>query len=226
MGFLFGFLIHSRKSSSNEFSFGLNDGSHSFSDVPLPSDRLPFPTQLLTTYLAEYETKIDGWFSREVLYATWVLIQYQYDHLKIFGGIGEIGVHHGKFTAFLYLMRRYREQTLFAVDVFENQKLNRDVSGNGRENIFLNTIRKYGDVHRNEVVIYSGSSLDLNPQYTSNQNKIHWWRERIVKKRGLQFVSVSCAFTMFITFTINFKRLTHEAFSFVFIRLMVVIPVC
>lgn len=143
-------------------------------------------------YLQEYDTTIDGWFSREILYALWVISQYQYDTLNIYGGIGEIGVHHGKLTSYMYLLRRYQEQTLFAVDVFDNQALNKDGSGRGQKDMFLKHIRNYAQVSSNEVAMYAGSSLDLNPIFSQDDSAVRLWNEEIVGERGLQLVSVSC----------------------------------
>lgn len=158
--------------------------------VPPAVTRIELSTQQYSQYLQEYQTQIDGWFSREILYAIWILTRYQYDHLNVVGAIGEIGVHHGKFTCFLFLMRRYREQTLFAVDVFDNQALNKDGSGRGQKDLFLNNIRKYADVHRNEVALYAGSSLDLNPVFSADSPQVTWWKDAIVGERSIQLVSV------------------------------------
>jgi hypothetical protein len=141
-------------------------------------------------YLNEYATEVDGWINREIFYVVWVVSQYQYEHLNVFGGIGEIGVHHGKFTCFLYLLRRYQEQNLFAVDVFDNQALNKDGSGLGQKDVFFKNIREYAQIFKNEVAIYSGSSLDLNPIFFVNEKAISWWQDQVVGGRGLQLVSV------------------------------------
>ena len=158
--------------------------------VPPPVTRIEISSQQHLQYLQEYQTQIDGWFSREILYVIWILTRYQYDHLNVVGAIGEIGVHHGKFTCFLYLMRRFREQTLFAVDVFDNQALNKDGSGRGQKDLFLNNVRKYADVHRNELALYAGSSLDLNPIFSADFPQTTWWKDAIVGERSIQLVSV------------------------------------
>ena len=158
--------------------------------LSLPSNRVEVTSQQYQQYLKSYETQIDGWFSREILYVIWTITRYQYDHVNIAGAIGEIGVHHGKFTCFLYLMRRYREQTLFAIDVFDNQALNKDKSGQGRKDLFLNNVRLYADVHRNELAVYGGSSLDLNPLFSENPEQFAWWNDNVVGERGIQLISV------------------------------------
>lgn len=148
-------------------------------------------SEIYLKYLREYAGAVDGWIHREIFYAVWVINRYQTEQLNLFGGIGEIGVHHGKFTCFLYLLRRYEEQTLFAVDVFDNQALNKDGSGRGQKEIFLKNVRDYSQLNENQLAIYSGSSLDLNPVFSTNTIAINWWKENVVGKRGLQLVSVS-----------------------------------
>ena len=185
-------------------------------NVPLPIDRIPPSSQLLTKYLDEYQTKIDGWFSREILYVIWVVTRYQYDHLHLVGGIGEIGVHHGKFTCFLYLMRRYREQNLFAVDVFDNQALNKDGSGRGQKQTFLNSVREYANIQEKDLILYAGSSLDLNPSFSTNQTSVQWWKSDLVGKRGLQLVSVNDILffdLLDVFFFVSGRRRSHKSFD-------------
>lgn len=156
--------------------------------------RVTVPLALHRKYLAEYSTAIDGWFNYEVLYVIWTLTQFQYDDLHLIGAIGEIGVHHGKLTCYLYLMRRYEEQILFAVDVFEKQALNKDNSGLGRKDIFLNNVKTYADLSSSQLLIYSGSSLDLNPSFSKDKNAVSWWHSEILEQQGIQIISVSYQF--------------------------------
>ena len=193
VGVWLGFMLSSGSSSYKSVVSLLDEPPERFvetSRLAVPTNRIDLPVQLFNQYLQEYATKIDGWFSREVLYVVWVVAQYQYDHLHLAGSIGEIGVHHGKYTCFLYLMRRYREQKLFAVDVFDNQALNKDGSGRGQLEFFLNNVRKYSDLHRNELSLYAGSSADLNPTFSTNRSALQWWKNEAVGPRGLQLVSV------------------------------------
>jgi hypothetical protein len=193
LGISLGSLLSSHIGRQSEDSLSFIDDEYRFdrsAQVSLPAHDIEIPGHLFMQYLQEYQTQIDGWFSREVLYATWIFVNYQYQHLNIVGGIGEIGVHHGKFTCFLYLLRRSREQKLFAIDVFDNQALNKDGSGRGQKDIFLNNIRKYADIHRIEVAMYAGSSLDLNPYLSNQRNHALWWHTDVVGTRGLQLISV------------------------------------
>jgi hypothetical protein len=156
----------------------------------VPVDSLVVPGQFYGKYLRESETKVHGWINREILYAIWIIARYQYEQLQLVANIGEIGVHHGKFTCFLYLMRRFHEQKLFAVDVFEHQSLNTDGSGRGDQQLFLANILEYADVRREDVAIYDHSSLDLNIDFSSKPQMTSWWQTEVIGTRGIQLVSV------------------------------------
>ncbi len=80
---------------------------------------------------------------------------------------------------------------MYSLDVFDNQTLNKDGSGCGQKDLFLKNIREYSQVFQNELVMYAGSSLDLNPIFSTNRKAISWWQNEVVSKRGLQLVSVS-----------------------------------
>ena len=197
LGFLFAILLNRLGRSHSNHATWLNRQSERY-----PGSRSIIRNNIHTTgeiylrYLREYATAVDGWIHKEIYYVVWVISQYQTEQLSLFGGIGEIGVHHGKFTCFMYLLRRYEEQNLFAVDVFDNQELNKDGSGRGQKEIFLKNIREYAQIYRNEVAIYSGSSLDLNPTFSSNAKAINWWKDNVVGGRGLQLVSVSVTISL------------------------------
>ena len=152
------------------------------------------PRRLHLKYLDEYQRKVDGWINHEILYFVWILSQYQYETLKTFGAIGEIGVHNGKFTCYLYLMRRYEEQKLFAVDVFDNQVLNKDGSGRGQKDIFLRHVGIYAHVLPEQLTMYAGSSLDLNPIFSKDNRAIQWWIDSVVGNQGIQIISVRLVF--------------------------------
>ena len=74
--------------------------------------------------------------------------------------MAEIGVHHGKLFVLLTLCLRSGEISV-AVDVFENQQLNLDQSGNGNREIFLWNLRKW--VPDAVVKILRKSSLEVQP---------------------------------------------------------------
>ncbi|CAF4141278.1 unnamed protein product, partial [Rotaria magnacalcarata] len=126
---------------------------------------------------------------------------FQYEKIHVIGVIGEIGVHHGKFTCYLFLLRRSKKQILFAVDVFEQQYLNKDKSGRGSLTVFRGNLRDYANLHEKDVTIYAGSSLDLNPKFSNNNVAISWWKNEVVGHQGLQLVSVDGGHTALLTYS-------------------------
>ena len=89
------------------------------------------------------------------------LSQVQHTTLGLFGTVGEIGVHHGRFTSFLYMTARETE-TLMAVDLFEPlQDANVDMSGMGSLRAFAKGLHLYG-LNTSDVKISVASSLDLD----------------------------------------------------------------
>jgi hypothetical protein len=88
---------------------------------------------------------------------------YILDHLEILplnkkGGVAEIGVHHGQF--YIMLNRLVTEGKSYAIDVFEDQHLNIDLSGEGSKIAFEENLRKY-DLHSGKnTVIIQGDSTD------------------------------------------------------------------
>jgi hypothetical protein len=157
--------------------------------------------QYFQRYFNEYQN-IAGWTTNETLYAVWLLVQFQYKHLrKVDGAIGEIGVHEGKLTSYLYLMRhRDRKQKLFVVDVFSKQSLNIDASGSGNRDQFLKNVKNYADVTANELIIYEGSSLDLNPLLSKNNEAQLFWSTKLGEK-SCQLVSIDGGHTTLLTYS-------------------------
>ncbi|CAB9525477.1 expressed unknown protein [Seminavis robusta] len=80
----------------------------------------------------------------------------------IFGTVGELGVHHGRFTGALYMTARETEK-LIAADLFEDlQYQNVDVSGYGNRQAFRQGLESYGlnettDLH----LVHTGTTEDL-----------------------------------------------------------------
>lgn len=77
------------------------------------------------------------------------------------GGLGEIGVHHGKLFILLQL-NAAEDERLFAIDIFEDQALNIDKSGRGDREIFLHNVATWcGSTER--LVVISKSSFQVTP---------------------------------------------------------------
>ncbi|CAF1257042.1 unnamed protein product [Adineta ricciae] len=170
------------------------------SNKQLREFKLFVSNQLFTRYLTDFH-KTQSWFAFDTLFVLWLIAEFQYTHLPIVNGaIGEIGVHRGKFTSYLYLLRhRSGNQTLFAVDVFAKKSLNIDQSGNGDRNEFLKAIKTYANVSVDEVDIYEGNSLDLNSAYSNNTSAQYWWQKK-VGKNGFQIVSIDGGHTTLLTY--------------------------
>ncbi|HET8772608.1 MAG TPA: class I SAM-dependent methyltransferase, partial [Thermoanaerobaculia bacterium] len=93
----------------------------------------------VTRYLAETRS-VEGWFFPVDAYLFGFIDDVQ-QREGIAGNLFEIGVHHGKTALFLARCRRDGE-ALGVCDVFEQQELNRDRSGEGSREVFL---RNMGD---------------------------------------------------------------------------------
>jgi hypothetical protein len=91
-------------------------------------------------YRAAGHRFVEGWLAPEVLDIVRTLDSVQH-RSGIPGGVAEIGVHHGKFFIGLQLLLR-GDQNALAIDVFGDQYLNIDGSGEGdREKFLANTQR-------------------------------------------------------------------------------------
>ncbi|CAM4868011.1 unnamed protein product [Rotaria socialis] len=178
----------------------------SFVCLPITSNKsgmkLLASNDLYLRYLTEYGS-IPGWVNYGIFYVLWVIIRFQYEELHINdGAIGEIGVHAGKLTSYLYLLRHLnKKQKLFAIDVFGKKELNIDKSGDGDRKVFLSYIQRYANVTADEVNIYEGSSLDLNSDFSKNLEAQRWWQTTIKRDRGCQLVSIDGGHTTLTTYS-------------------------
>jgi hypothetical protein len=101
---------------------------------------------------------IEGWMAIEHEEVVKVLSDLQFS-LGIFGSVGEIGVHHGKFWLALAGHARTDEKVV-AVDVFDQQSKNIDGSGKGDLSIFYNNVREHlGEAFAPVIVPADSSSL-------------------------------------------------------------------
>lgn len=91
----------------------------------------------VTRYLDETRA-VEGWFFPVDAYLFGFLDEVQRRE-EIRGNLFEIGVHHGK-TALLLARCRRDDESLGVCDVFEQQELNRDRSGEGSREIFVRNI--------------------------------------------------------------------------------------
>ncbi len=105
--------------------------------------------------------KVAGWLENGAISIALLLNDIQ-AHNNVRGGIAEIGVHHGKFFILLGSLLRDGERGV-AIDVFDDQELNVDLSGNGNRRIFeANLHRHFGDTR--DIHILQADSLELDYQ--------------------------------------------------------------
>lgn len=130
--------------------------------------RQVFPEEVRRRYLRRGLRTVEGWLNP--LSALMIShINAAQTELGVRGGVGEIGVHHGKLFILLHLMLREGERS-FALDVFERQDLNVDQSGRGDRERFLESVQRWAG--RTDLIdIFADSSENITA-------------EQIIKKSG------------------------------------------
>jgi Methyltransferase domain len=114
-------------------------------------------TQSSAIYRAVGHRFVEGWLEPEVLDVVQVFDSVQ-RHNEISGGVAEVGVHHGKFFIGLLLLRG--EQRALAIDVFGDQHLNIDGSGQGDRDKFLANTKRWASA--SGMVVHQADSTTLN----------------------------------------------------------------
>lgn len=109
-------------------------------------------------YIRHGKFYVDGWLRSEAALTIAALDERQ-RALGVEGGVAEIGVHHGKLFILLYLLGRASEKAV-AIDLFEDQHLNIDLSGSGDLARFRRNLERHADSAR--LVLQQGNSLDLS----------------------------------------------------------------
>lgn len=93
----------------------------------------------------------------------------QHTEFHMFGTVAEVGVHHGRFTSFLFITARTTEK-LVVVDLFEEfQDKNVDMSGLGDYKQFVKGMSKYGMQVSDLYKLHKGST-DQIPFDWANQD--------------------------------------------------------
>lgn len=109
----------------------------------------------LEKYIKEGFHKVNGFCPKSCLEILDYLDTYE---LKS-GGAMEIGVHHGQF--FIALNQLIPSNfTSYAIDVFDNQQLNIDKSGEGNKSKFIENLRNFDRHAGNNVQILQADSTD------------------------------------------------------------------
>jgi hypothetical protein len=108
-------------------------------------------------YIRHGKFYVEGWLRTEAA-LTIAALNARQRALDAQGGIAEIGVHHGKLFILLYLLGRAPEKAV-AIDLFEDQHLNVDLSGSGDLAKFRRNLARHTDGAR--LVLRQGNSMDL-----------------------------------------------------------------
>ncbi|EEC44291.1 predicted protein [Phaeodactylum tricornutum CCAP 1055/1] len=88
---------------------------------------------------------------------------------NIFGSVGELGVHHGRFTSCLFITARENEKLVIA-DIFEQQNKNEDKSGNGDKAKFMEGLAVYGLEEKDLHTVFTGSTLEIPMNWSQKRN--------------------------------------------------------
>ena len=112
--------------------------------------------QYLETYLQNGFQHVEGFCPWQTIHVL--------DHVDTFceksAGVMEIGIHHGQF--FIALNQLVSPNTTsYAIDVFDNQELNIDHSGDGNKAKFMENLQKYDRHGGTNTVILERDSTDL-----------------------------------------------------------------
>ena len=108
---------------------------------------------------------VEGWFFPIDAFLFAIVDEIQ-KREGIAGNLFEIGVHHGKTALFLSRMSGPGE-LLGVCDVFEQQELNRDQSGEGSRELFLRYMRELGG--RADVRVFAKLSSTLTSEDTTTR---------------------------------------------------------
>lgn len=114
----------------------------------------------LDTYSTDAFNRIEGWADGRLFHVLRALHQIQ-SNLSVRAGVVEIGVHHGRFFTPLNAMVEPGEGTSYAIDLFDDQSLNIDKSGQGSKHHFIENLRRYDRHGGNNVECVSADSTRL-----------------------------------------------------------------
>jgi len=120
----------------------------------------------LRSYVSGGHRQVAGWLAQRSAAMIAALAIHQHNR-RLSGAVGEIGVHHGRLFILLALAAEPTEK-LFAIDVFEQQELNKDQSGSGDRDIFYANLRNNGLVPE-AMTIITASSLDVTGSQLKDQ---------------------------------------------------------
>jgi len=104
---------------------------------------------------------IQGWVGDRI-YQIVDFIKLYHEQHGTRGDIAEIGVHHGKLFVILAAVAR-PDETCVAVDVFEDQQLNVDSSGNGSRAVFEGHLKTHFPDLLDRIKIVACDSMSITP---------------------------------------------------------------
>lgn len=119
----------------------------------------------MRNYIDGQAGKVSGWLARESAETISHLALAQID-AGLRGGVGEIGIHHGKLFLLLYLSLQDGERA-FALDVFEDQQFNVDASGRGDSSVFMRNFENVGG-DSSRLTIFAKDSCSVNADEVQN----------------------------------------------------------
>ncbi|MXU65012.1 class I SAM-dependent methyltransferase [Oceanomicrobium pacificus] len=115
-------------------------------------------TDSLSDYISRDLRKVDGWLTAFDARLIVEILNWQLAN-GVVGCLGEIGVHHGKLLILLQLAAR-ADESVFGVDLFENQSENVDRSGRGDRDALMRNADRFGSGSE-ALVIMKRNSLKL-----------------------------------------------------------------
>jgi hypothetical protein len=115
------------------------------------------------TYVAP---RVEGWLGDQV-HRVVKIIGPTFDRLGIRGNIAEIGIHHG-LSFFLFTSLRRHDELCFAIDVFDEQHSNIDMSGKGSLTTFLSHLDLMLPLERPFVQVAQRDTLAFSMQEFTN----------------------------------------------------------
>jgi Methyltransferase domain len=143
-----------------------------------------FPPQTVLAANRVAFDSIEGWVGDRIFHIV-DFIKLYHEQQNIHGDIAEIGVHHGKLFVILAAVARSDEMCI-AVDLFENQRLNVDSSGNGSKNVFESHIRTHFPELLDRVRIVACDSMSITPSTASAK----------LSERGIRLFSIDGGHTI------------------------------
>ena len=114
----------------------------------------------LRNYILAGSHRVQGWLDPEILRVVRRLAAEQ-RKANVSGSVVEIGVHHGRLLIGLILTRQVQTEKALAIDLFDEQQLNIDLSGKGNKQTFRRHLSRYG--LSDNVQLLAADSTTLSP---------------------------------------------------------------